>query len=78
MSLTQTQSSQPLRFLRAKDVLARTGLSKADLYRRVAAKTFPPQKRISHRVAVWIEAQVVEWQEQQLRQADSLLTDLLG
>lgn len=78
MSLIQTQSSQPLRFLRAKDVLARTGLSKADLYRRVAAKTFPPQKRISHRVAVWIEAQVIEWQERQLGVVDPLLADLLG
>ena len=48
--------------LRLPEVRDRTGLSKSEIYRRVAQKRFPAGRRISHRVTVWIESEVVAWQ----------------
>lgn len=51
------------RFLRIDDVIATTGLSRATIYRLVAAKDFPPQILLTARSVGWWEAEVVEWLE---------------
>ena len=38
---------QPDRIVRLKTVLARTGLSRSTIYRKIAEGTFPPQIKIS-------------------------------
>ncbi|HEY0596137.1 helix-turn-helix transcriptional regulator [Sphingopyxis sp.] len=55
-------SHPPDRFLRLNSVLDRTGLSRATLYRKVRAGTFPKQVRISERCCGWRESEVTEWQ----------------
>lgn len=56
-----------IRFMRLPDVLNQTGIgSKTDLYRRIRAKTFPQGVRLSHRVVVWPEPVVADWQRAQL------------
>ena len=56
-------TSQPRdRFLRINDVLDRTGLSRATLYRKVNAKTFPPQYKLAQRCCGWRESEVSVWQ----------------
>jgi prophage regulatory protein len=52
---------QPDRILRLPTVLARTGLSRATLYRKVQAGTFPRQLKIAARCAGWRESAVNEW-----------------
>jgi len=54
---------QEKRLLRIGEVIRRTGLSKSEIYRRVQDKRFPPQIRISHRVAAWPESAVNNWVE---------------
>lgn len=49
------------RLLRAVEVRSRTGLSRSHLYRLMQAGRFPRQRRISHRVAVWLEADIDDW-----------------
>ena len=49
------------RFLRIKEVVARTGLSKATVYRKIEAGTFPEQVRIAERCCGWRESAITEW-----------------
>lgn len=49
------------RIIRLKTVLARTGLSRSTLYRKIAEGTFPPQVRISVHGAGWHESAINGW-----------------
>lgn len=49
------------RIIRLKTVLARTGLSRSTLYRKIADGTFPAQIRISVHGAGWRESSVNRW-----------------
>jgi prophage regulatory protein len=53
--------SPPDRFLRLNSVLDRTGLSRATLYRKIAAGTFPHQVKIADRCCGWRESEVAAW-----------------
>lgn len=49
------------RIIRLKTVLARTGLSRSTLYRKITEGTFPAQIRISVHGAGWYESAVNRW-----------------
>lgn len=49
------------RIIRLKTVLARTGLSRSTLYRKIAEGTFPRQVPISTRGAGWYESAISQW-----------------
>lgn len=49
------------RIIRIKTVLARTGLSRSTLYRKIAEGTFPRQVPISVNGAGWHESAVNRW-----------------
>ncbi|WP_436357922.1 helix-turn-helix transcriptional regulator [Brevundimonas sp. CEF1] len=49
------------RLIRISEVLTRVGVARSTLYRWIQEGFFPRQSRISHRVAVWLEADVEEW-----------------
>lgn len=49
------------RIIRLKTVLARTGLSRSTLYRKIAEGTFPAQIKISVHGAGWRESSVNIW-----------------
>lgn len=53
--------SNPDRIIRLKTVLARTGLSRSTLYRKIADGTFPRQVAISIHGAGWYESAVNRW-----------------
>ncbi|WP_083224614.1 helix-turn-helix transcriptional regulator [Sphingomonas panacis] len=55
------ETDPPDRILRLKTVLDRTGLSRATLYRKVQAGTFPKQIRIALRCTGWRESAVNDW-----------------
>jgi prophage regulatory protein len=52
---------QPDRIVRLKTVLARTGLSRSTIYRKIAEGTFPAQLRISTNGAGWRESDIDRW-----------------
>ena len=51
----------PDRILRLNNVLDRTGLSRATLYRKVQQGTFPPQVQIAARCVGWRESAINAW-----------------
>jgi len=50
---------EPDRIIRLKTVLARTGLCRSTIYRKIAEGTFPAQLRISTNGTGWHEAEIV-------------------
>ena len=47
--------------VRLKTVLARTGLSRSTIYRKIAEGTFPAQLKISMNGAGWRESDINRW-----------------
>ena len=54
---------EPDRIIRLRTVLARTGLSRSTIYRKIAEGTFPAQLRISVNGAGWREFEINRWIE---------------
>ena len=51
----------PLRLMRLNEVLDLTGLSRATLYRKISAGTFPPQHKLAERCCGWRAGEVDIW-----------------
>lgn len=64
-SITPSMEAQPMsnieRIIRLKTVLARTGLSRTTLYRKMGEGTFPRQVKISIHGAGWHESAINRW-----------------
>ena len=54
---------EPERIIRLKTVLARTGLSRSTIYRKIADGTFPAQLKISANGTGWHESDINRWIE---------------
>jgi prophage regulatory protein len=52
---------EPDRIVRLKTVLARTGLSRSTIYRKIAEGTFPAQLKISTNGTGWHESDINHW-----------------
>lgn len=50
-----------MRLIRLKEVLHKTGLSKATLYRLIQSGDFPASVSIANRAVAWEESLVDEW-----------------
>lgn len=53
-------------FLRLPDVKRMTALSRASVYKRMKAKSFPQAIRLGARFTVWIDLEVQAWIQQQI------------
>lgn len=51
----------PISLLRLPAVTARTGLSRATLYARIAEKSFPPPIKLGKRAVAWPSDEVDAW-----------------
>ena len=49
------------RLIRLPEVIQITSISRTQIYRLIAAGTFPKQRRISHKVAAWKESEIAAW-----------------
>ena len=49
------------RLSRLPEVIQITSISRTQIYRLIAAGTFPKQRRISHTVAAWKESEIAAW-----------------
>jgi prophage regulatory protein len=60
-----------MRFLRLKEVLAISGMSRAALYRAIAREEFPRQLTLTPngRAVAWDEAAVLGWREARIAAA---------
>jgi prophage regulatory protein len=61
-----------LSFLRLSTVRARTGLSRSTLYRRISEGSFPAPIPLGGRSIGWLDADINEWINGQLRARDAL------
>ncbi|MEZ8055873.1 AlpA family transcriptional regulator [Vibrio atlanticus] len=55
-----------MRFLRLKDVIAATGLSRSTIYKFMDEEVFPKTIPLGGRAVAWLESEIEEWMEQRL------------
>ncbi|MEZ8374993.1 AlpA family transcriptional regulator [Vibrio cyclitrophicus] len=60
-----------MRFLRLKDVIATTGLSRSTIYKFMDEEVFPKTIPLGGRAVAWLESEIEEWMEQRLALRES-------
>lgn len=50
-----------MKLLRITEVVRRTGMSRATVYRRINAGEFPRQRQISTNIVGWFDHEITEW-----------------
>lgn len=60
------EGQKPLRFVRIHEVLARTGLARPTVYKRIAAGDFPPPVKVGS-ASVWVESELDAWMRSRIR-----------
>lgn len=63
MAAHTNPAQTPRRFIKLAEVKALTTLSTSEIYRRVAAGTFPAQVTLGPKSVAWVEAEVLAWCE---------------
>jgi prophage regulatory protein len=61
MAVNTEKTQTPRRFIKLPKVKDYTSLSTSEIYRRIAAGTFPAQISLGPKSVAWIEAEVLEW-----------------
>ncbi|MDA0385963.1 MULTISPECIES: AlpA family transcriptional regulator [Vibrio harveyi group] len=52
-----------MRFLKLKDVMDKTALSRSAIYRKMGNGLFPQSISLGDRAVAWIESEIEEWME---------------
>ncbi|MGL4316713.1 MAG: helix-turn-helix transcriptional regulator [Pseudomonas sp.] len=61
MAKQTTQATAPRRFIKLAQVKAYTSLSTSEIYRRIAAGTFPAQVTLGPKSVAWVESEILQW-----------------
>ena len=61
-----TRNTQPLRFLRMREVIEMVGVSRATIYRWMDAGDFPRSIALGGNSIAWSEKSVQEWMESRI------------
>ncbi len=56
----------PMRFLKLKEVMEKTALSRSAIYRKMNDGEFPQSVSLGERAIAWVESEVDEWMEMRL------------
>lgn len=59
-----------MRFLRLKDVMEKTGLSKSAIYSKIKEGEFPASVPIGSRTVAWLESDINDWLEWRVQVRD--------
>ena len=59
------------RLLRLPEVVARTGLGKSSIYKRIAAGTFPAPVPLTATARAWCESEVMAWVAERVAERDA-------
>lgn len=62
-------SAQPRRFIKVAEVRGHTTLSTSEIYRRIAAGTFPAPIKLGAKSVAWIESEVLAWCEARIAES---------
>lgn len=69
--LATTASGEPLSLLRLREVKARTALSGSEIYRRIAAGTFPAPVKLGERASAWPGHEISAWCAARIAERDA-------
>ncbi len=58
---TPTGEPRVTRLIRLPEVMARVGMKRSTIYRKMEEGSFPRSRSISAKCAVWVEAEIEEW-----------------
>jgi len=58
-----------MRFLKLKEVIQMTGISKTTIYRLMETSSFPAQYQITENMVRWKEGDISEWMQQKTKKA---------
>ncbi|WP_273992323.1 AlpA family transcriptional regulator [Vibrio parahaemolyticus] len=56
-----------MRFLKLKEVMEKTALSRSAIYRKMNEDAFPKSVNVSDRAMAWVESEVDDWMETMLQ-----------
>lgn len=65
---THSIGERPMRFLKLKEVMEKTALSRSAIYRKMNEDQFPQSISLGDRAVAWVESEVDEWMEECLQQ----------
>lgn len=65
-SHTSNNDKQKENFLRLKDVINRTGLTKGSIYNYMKKGLFPKNISLSSKIVVWLESEIDNWIDKQI------------
>lgn len=60
-------------FMRLRQVIAATGLSKTSVYDLIRANAFPRQVRLSEKRSGWIKSEIEAWMQSRIEARDTAL-----
>ena len=55
-----------MRFLKLKEVIEKTALSRSAIYRKMSEDAFPKSVNLGDRAVAWVETEVDDWMERLL------------
>ncbi|MCG3766081.1 AlpA family transcriptional regulator [Vibrio cincinnatiensis] len=64
---TTDRGERPMRFLKLKEVMEKTALSRSAIYRKMNDGEFPESVSLGERAIAWVESEVDEWMEERLQ-----------
>ncbi|MEW5691615.1 AlpA family transcriptional regulator, partial [Comamonas kerstersii] len=64
----QDIGEHPMRFLKLKEVMEKTALSRSAIYRKMNDGEFPQSVSLGERAIAWVESEVDEWMDFCLKQ----------
>lgn len=59
-----------LKYLRLPDVIERVGIQKSKIYDDMETGDFPKNYRLGGRAVGWLESEITDWQEKQIKAAN--------
>ncbi|MET1281186.1 helix-turn-helix transcriptional regulator [Vibrio navarrensis] len=67
-----------MKFLRLKDVMEKTGLSKSAIYNKIKEGEFPASVPIGSRTVAWIDSDINDWLEWRVQVRDRSIKGYYG
>ncbi|SFQ82816.1 transcriptional regulator, AlpA family [Halopseudomonas formosensis] len=61
MPMKTSQTTAARRFIKLAQVREHTSLSTSEIYRRIAAGTFPAQVTLGPKSVAWVESEILAW-----------------
>lgn len=71
MNPLSSQTTPVASLHRLREVSRRTGLSRSEIYRRIAAGTFPAPIKLGERASAWPEHEVTAWIDARIAARDA-------